>query len=310
MWANSLERSARKAAAERQARILRNATTDARRLTAADHTFANGDTRVAIMIYVRLALARPPSASTWAARERLAYLRNHARQKLEELETSLSEGGADQEPTGDAPPVPFYANGQRIDSRWAATVVSALQDIFSEAHPPIDALVLVRPARIPGHEDDHVIDVFEQFDELIRDYGELPAVGNEIKRRVTTLRRRPEYAAALNEPAAAALWAEGQEYERADELCCAYWVYQEAVELLPAPSAHRARQRFEELSADACVVASAKTCRDLQWCHEMYQRAEQLLKGNPGRARELFGQIVLRAPSDSLIYRAAQQYIE
>lgn len=54
--ARSLERSAREAAAARQVRILRNATTDARRLMAADKTFKEGDIQVAVMIYVRLGL--------------------------------------------------------------------------------------------------------------------------------------------------------------------------------------------------------------------------------------------------------------
>lgn len=157
--------------------------------------------------------------------------------------------------------------------------------------------------------DAHMIAVFEQLDELIAQYGELPGAGDEIKRRVTRLRYRPEYAAVLNEPAAAMLWLLGQEHERDDELCCAYWVYQEAAELVPAASAHRARERLEELSEDACVLASAEACLELKRCHEMYERAEGLLKVNPSRARQIFGEIVERAPEDSEIYRAALNQI-
>ena len=123
------------------------------------------------------------------------------------------------------------------------------------------------------------------------------------------LRRQPEYASVLNELAAKSLWELGQEHERDDQLCCAYWVYKRAAELTPAPSAVLAKNRFAELDKDPQVVASAEKCRTLQWCHQAYLRADRLLELKPERATELFAEIVSRAPKDSEVYREAKKHV-
>ncbi len=113
----------------------------------------------------------------------------------------------------------------------------------------------------------------------------------------------------LNEPAAKKLWDIAQEHERNDQLCCAYWVYKEAAELMPAPSASRASARFDELSKDNEVVAAAETCRTLKWCHAAYACADKLLPLKPNRARRSSRRLSKRAPEDSEVYRAAREHV-
>ena len=83
-----------------------------------------------------------------------------------------------------------------------------------------------------------------------------------------------------------------------------------AAELVPAPSAQLAGKRFAEMKEDPDILALVKVCRELQWCHATYLRAEQLAEKGSGRARQLFEQIVQRAPNDSEVYRAALSRIE
>ena len=158
--------------------------------------------------------------------------------------------------------------------------------------------------------DSRILAIFCEYDRLITQYGELPAVGTEIKAHVAKLRHQPEYAVILNEPAATALWKRGRQYERDDHLCCAYWAYKAAAELLPAPSAVLASNRFADLAKDPQVVAAAESCRELKWCHQAYLRAERLLKVKPESAKEVFAEIVRRAPEDSEVYLAAKRQIQ
>ncbi len=59
------------------------------------------------------------------------------------------------------------------------------------------------------------------------------------------------------------------------------------------------------MEQDPEVVASAVACRDLQESHRDYRRAENLSKVRRERAKELFAQVVERAPADSEVHRAA-----
>jgi hypothetical protein len=158
--------------------------------------------------------------------------------------------------------------------------------------------------------DSSIIGVFRQFDVLIEKYGELPRFGVQLKGHVSKLRHQDEYAVVLNEPPAAALWKLGRKFERDSHLCCAYWIYKQAAELAPAPSAALAKDRYDTMRQDEKVVASAEVCRELRWCHQAYLRAEHLLKVKPDTAKEIFAEIVRRAPEDSEVYIAAKKEIE
>jgi hypothetical protein len=251
--------SAQRATAREQS-LLRKADSDAKRLAAADEASQRGDVRVAGLIYVRLALTRPPNPTTTAARQKLAQLQTDADKKSQELDLKL---------TGDS-------------------------------QPPDDA----------ADSDVRIADVFRRYDELIEKYGALPRVGQQIKGHVAKLRRQPQYAAVLDEPAAAKLWELAGGYERDGHLCCAYWACKQAAQLVPAPSAVLAQQRYAALKQDPKIVASAETCRDLQWCHQAYRQATGLSQLNPQSAKAVFAQIVRRAPADSEVSRAARRQIE
>ncbi|MHC4405730.1 MAG: hypothetical protein ACYTG0_39290, partial [Planctomycetota bacterium] len=82
-----------------------------------------------------------------------------------------------------------------------------------------------------------VTEAFAQYDELAGNYRWYRPVSSQVRNHVTKQRRRPEIASVLNEPEAKALWLSGQEHETDGNACCAYWCYQAAVKLVPAPSA-------------------------------------------------------------------------
>jgi hypothetical protein len=292
----------------RQQSLLRKATTDAKRLEAADQCRAQGDVRVAGMVYVRLALRRPPNATTETAKKRLADLQAEARQKIEELDQTLAGGGDAAQPAGEKKQS-SDTTGPKIasDAKKTPDKPEAKDAPDKVADESAD-----QPAE--GQADDdaggRIVAIFRQYDKLIMKYGELPVVGPEIKGHVAKLRHQPEYAVILNEPAAVALLRTARRYEHDHHVCCAYWTYKQAAELVPAPSAVLASDRFDELSKDPDVVASAETCRELKWCHQAYLRAEQLLKVRPERAKEVFAEIVRRAPEDSEVYRAAKRQLD
>lgn len=294
--------SAQDRALARQQSLLRKADTDAKRLAAADQSLAQGDVRVAGMIYVRLALRRPANPVTETAKQRVAKLRAEARKKLEELDRSLSGGGG-QPATGpkkgsDAAETP--GNGAKSDkTETPENGAEGASDQPAEQQDEASA-----------GADSRIVAIFRDYDRLIAKYGELPVVGPEIKAHVAKLRHQPEYAVILNEPAATALWKLGRQYERDDHLCCAYWTYKEAAELQPAPSAVLASNRFDELAKKPQVVASAESCRELKWCHQAYLRADRLLKVRPDSAKEIFAEIVRRAPEDSEVYLAAKERMQ
>jgi hypothetical protein len=266
---------ARAAVEAQQMRLLQELATDALRLNTADRLYNEGDVRVASRMYVRLALSRPANLNTVAARQRLAKLADEAREKLKEIDGQLA-----------------------VEER-----ILSPSDSFGPDGPPT-------PEQLAARQEAQVTAAFDQYDELAEQYSGVPAVSREIKTHVAKRRARPEFAMVLNEPEAKVLWESGQEHENDDHLCCAYWVYKRAARLVPAPSAERARARLAEMEKDPQIVASAETCRELQICHKIYNRAQKLAKVKPARAKELFAEIVGRAPEDSEVYRAAREHVE
>ena len=163
---------------------------------------------------------------------------------------------------------------------------------------------------LPPSWEDAVVLAFKEYNQLADDYSSVPAVKSELKKHVAAARRRPYFAAVLNEPKAKILWQMGQQHEHADQSCCAYWVYKQAAGLMPAPSALRASDRFSAMEEDPQLVASAKACRELRQCHDLYNLAEKIATHRPARAKELFTQIVQRAPQESEIHGAARKRVE
>jgi hypothetical protein len=148
---------------------------------------------------------------------------------------------------------------------------------------------------------------FGNLETLAEKYERVPQSGREVQARLSQLKRQPQYAMMLNEPRAMELWQIGQKHEQEGQLCCAYLVYQEATQLMPAPSASLAKQRFERMSEDKAIVASAQTCQDLQWCHSTFRTAQRVAEVKPEAATDLFQQIIRRSPADSAVHRAAEQ---
>lgn len=265
---------ARAAMEARYARLWKESSQAAARLAAADQARKEGDVTVASRMYMSLARATRQSTTAAGAKQRLADLATEAREKLGQIDTRLAEGHDAQ-------------------SR-------------SRIYVPEGAPVDLQP---PLAWEDLVATTFREYDQLAESYGSVPAVKHELSAHVRKQRHRPEFAAVLDEPEARTLWELAQQHEQEDQACCAYWVYRQAARLAPAPSGQRARDRFARMEQDPQLVASAETCRELQECHKLYRRAERLTKARPGRARELFAQIVQRAPDDSEVFRAAKSQI-
>lgn len=253
----------------RQQRLLRKEKSESQQLAAADQALQEGDMEVACLIFVRLALARPTSAITLEAKQRLARLQQQAREELRAIDERLG----DKTGSGALDPAQSPALS---DSEFAQQVSTA----------------------------------FQAYDSLSHKYGDIPVVGSEISRHITRQTRRPEYVAVLNEAKAKSLWELGQRYEKEGHACCAYLVFEQATEFVPAPSAQLAQKRLTEMKKVPAIVASVRTCRELQWCHETYLSAERLVATRPGPARGMFEQIVSRAPKDSDVFQAALKQIE
>lgn len=154
-----------------------------------------------------------------------------------------------------------------------------------------------------------VAESFVALRRLDRDYSSLPEVGREIRNYMNRMRRRNDVAAVLNEPDAEEFWKLGQQHEHMGAMCCAYLTYQEAGKLAPAPSALKASERLDTLSADPEIVVSAERCRKLQQCHQAYQRAERMIVVRPERAIELFREVLDKAPPDTEIHVAARKQL-
>ena len=294
-WADAF-----RAAQERQARLLRNAATDANRLEAADQARKAGDLRVASMIYAKLAVARPANDSSLVAQDRLSELADEARGKLREVDAMLG-GGAVVPPVGspgakgplpplwdDVPP-PSKPAGKDPPPPGSASRNLPASRVLTTASPP-----------------EAIVQAFQRYDRLLFQYGEVPQVKRELAAHVARQRHKPEFAEVLDEPEASRLLEIARQREKDEERCCAYWVYVEAARLAPAPSGRQAEARRDEMKNDPQLLAAAETCRQLQWCHGAYVRAADLAKANKAsQARYLFGQILKRAPEESSVYRAA-----
>jgi hypothetical protein len=250
----------------RKQTALLKARTNRQRLVVANQLLQEGDMDVACLLLMRVAASRPRDAVAYAGMRRLAQLQEDARSEL-----------------------------KKVDAMLRGTA-SASQSIPG-------ALV---PVGAGKDWEDRVIKAFQEYDRLAEKYRRLPVVGEQIAKHADRQRKQPTYAEVLNEGNAKKLWELGQRYEKQDHPCCAYLVYEEAANFAPAPSAKLAQERFAEMSKDPEIVAASKTCRDVQWCHEAYLRAEQWVEDQPSRAQALYRQIAQRAPEDSEIHRAAR----
>lgn len=261
---------AQAAALARENGLLQSATSVDLQFDAAERAYNRSDIQVASRIYVKLALKHRGTPVAAKARERLAELAQEARRKLKGIDAKLTETEGVLSP------------GESSAAARPAT-----------------------PQEMAAIQEKLVLGTFEEYERLGDDYGGIPEVDRELRTHIGKQRRRPELAAVLNEPEAKTLWEEGQQREKDDQQCCAYWVYKEAARLAPARSAGLARRRLAEMEQVPEIVASAVACRELQECHKIYKRAESLSKVRRERANELFAQVVARAPSDSEVHRAA-----
>jgi hypothetical protein len=181
---------------------------------------------------------------------------------------------------------------------------SRLDELRADGRKRLESVATTVNVSSPRIED--VFSAIEDYNWLEREFAEVPVVNREIQSAAGKARRRPEFRAALNEPEAAELFFLAQNHEKANQVCCAVLVYEQAAKLKPAPTAFKARQRLEQLKQDKEAVAAAEACRQLQWCHYSYEKAKRLAKHKPADARDLLAQILDKAPIDSEIYRAAR----
>ena len=73
--------------------------------------------------------------------------------------------------------------------------------------------------KVPQGKNAPIIAIFQEYDRLVNDYGDLGVVGTQIRSHVAKLRSQPKHATVLNEPAAAELHALALKHERNNELC-------------------------------------------------------------------------------------------
>lgn len=142
------------------------------------------------------------------------------------------------------------------------------------------------------------------LDDLTAEYEFVPSAGREIAAQRNRVRR--DFAAILNEPAAAELLAAASRHEAEGELCCAYLAYREAALLAPAPSGLAAEERFRTLNADPAVEAAALACRQLRRCHDKFLLAKRYVQADPQRSERLFREIVEAAPEESDVHQSAR----
>ena len=172
-------------------------------------------------------------------------------------------------------------------------------------------LARIRVSSDPGKDgkpwQQNVRDQFAQLKDLRNKYKNVPLLGSKIKNSIARLSNQSLYKEAILEPDAAKLLARAKQLEKEDKVCCAYYVYEETAKLTPAPSAVAAKRRWEVLTKNKLVVQGAKACKDLQWCHTAFRRAELLTKVNRSKAIDLYGQIVRRSSMDSRIHMDARR---
>lgn len=256
---------------------MRDATSDARKFAAAEKAQNEGDYNVAGRIYSRLVISRTNRQLAETAKQRLTKLQDQGRAKLTQIDSALAL----------KEPPPVFAASDAFDA-----------DDEAKSDSPGD------------RAEQNVLAAFQSYERLARAYASVPKVGPEIRTHVNRQRRRPEFAAVLNEREAVALLNTGRSHEAKNELCCAYLAYEEAAQLVPAPSANDALGRLQQLKEDPNVPASARACSDLKWCHAAYRRAEMLEKVKPDAARAVYAQIVERAPVGSQVHQAAASFLQ
>ncbi len=161
----------------------------------------------------------------------------------------------------------------------------------------------------PANLSDTIETVFQQYEAIVDDYGAVSAVKRELISHVGKQRRHPRYSAVLNEPEAETLLELARQHEQEDQQCCAFWIYEKASKLGPAPSAKTAAARLTEMKQAPEIVAAAERCRKLQWCHQRYKLAERLVELRPEAARGFFEEIVENSPADSEVHKAARSHL-
>ena len=156
-------------------------------------------------------------------------------------------------------------------------------------------------------EEGKIVEGFEKLDYLAWAYEEVPAFNTKIEAHVTKLHHDARYESVLNEKPAADIVAEAQKMEQEGARCCAYWAYEEAAKLVPAPSALKAEERFAAMKKDPEIVAEAEQCKLLQECEKTFHSAKLLEKSLPNQAEAKFKEILGKAPRDSEVYKFSQE---
>ena len=264
--------SYQKMLAEKRASAMRAAKRASSVFAAANKAREAGDTRIAGLLFTRVAATRRAAEGHREDAQRaLLEMQTDARGKLSRIE-------------------------RRLEDLRSYVGFPTLKPVGSEETDSEDD---VRAAGI--------IEAFEKLEQLSREYNTVPGVNKQIGARLAKLRKKTHYAEVLNQPYAKVLWDQGQELEDSNELCCAFLMYEEAVTYLPAPAAHSAQERLNELKADPQNIEAAQRCLTIRECQELYARALRLEKGTrkTDLVQELFREVVDTAPEDSEVHKAA-----
>lgn len=288
-------------------------TDDAKaRLAMAESAQKSGLIRKAVTLYTRVALNRDVPEQAAAARQALTALQDEARQKFDDIEMRLADATSASAPAVPAAgskskPAATESTGSKSRYHREAIAIPGLEDDTPVAGPGEQQPTPPATGAKPDDPNAVVLSCFDEFDKLLWAYDDVPRIGRELRSRLVKLRRSPQYALVLNEPEAARLWQLGQKHEKDDQTCCAFLVYEQAVKLSPAPSAELAQKRLTSLKRDKTQVAAAERCRHLRACHKTFERAERLAKVAPDKAKQLLGEVVTSAPTDSELYRVARE---
>lgn len=187
------------------------------------------------------------------------------------------------------------------------TARTRLEQIQTEARKQRVLVDLELDEAVGGNVSDagKVLNVFTQYQLLVSKYGCVPVAGDEIRRHVSRQRRDPKLAGILNEAESQRLWELGQQYEREQQLCCAYQVYENAAKLVPAQTGQRAKERIAELERSPTILTAVAECRNLQRCQEVFQLAETVAETDPSQAFQRYQWIVEHSPKDSRVFEVA-----
>jgi hypothetical protein len=145
---------------------------------------------------------------------------------------------------------------------------------------------------------------FDRLLTLADKYGGVPVVNKEIRKKAR--KSRP----LVNEAEAVRLFVLGQQYERDQQVCCAYQVYEKAAKLRQSQTATLAKERLAALEAMPGINAAVSECRTLQQSHEAFQLAEAFAEADPKRASRHYQWVVEHAPKDSRLFDVAKSRLE